>query len=63
MWQAVQTQWRVGMAGATGLDYVAVLQLLRDAYPKRKKRLEIFNDIRVCERTQLECWAEQRDKK
>lgn len=63
MWQAVQTQWRVGMAGATGLDYVAVLQLLRDAYPKRKKRLQIFRDICVCERTQLECWSEQRDKK
>lgn len=27
LWQASQTQWRVGMAGATGLDYVAVASL------------------------------------
>ncbi len=29
LWQAAQTQWRVGMAGATGLDYVAVESLAR----------------------------------
>lgn len=47
------TQWRIGMAGATGLDYTAALALLA------RKRLdpgaedELFEDIRVMESAAL----------
>lgn len=50
----VQTQWRVGVSGAVGLDYNVVLHLLdrmqldADAYD------ELLDAIRVMEMTALE---------
>jgi len=48
---AVQTQWRTGMSGATGLDYPAVFATLdrlhRDKTPERRD--ELFADIQVME--------------
>ena len=46
---AVETQWRVGMGGATGLDYAGVraAMLLRNEPPRR------FDDIQLMEREYL----------
>lgn len=49
----LQTQWRIGMAGATGLDYAAVLALLRSMRLPRDRADEIFADVQVMERAAL----------
>ena len=59
-WQGVRTQWRTGMAGATGLDYAGVrayfdLQGIRGA-----ARRSVFAGIQACEAATLAVWAEQR---
>ncbi|KER01515.1 DUF1799 domain-containing protein [Photorhabdus temperata] len=49
--QALSTQWRVGAAGATGLDY-NVLHSVMDLIGVND-RATVFNDIRVMEREAL----------
>lgn len=56
-WQEVQTQWRVGMAGATGLDYAGVRAYLHELSPKKRWRREMFAAIRAAERGHLEGMA------
>lgn len=53
------TQWRTGMAGATGLDYTAVptvMDLLDIAPEHRRDR---FDDLRTMERAALEVMNEK----
>lgn len=50
----MSTQWRVGMAGATGLDYGALPEVLRMSGVPRSKWPEIFESIRVMEDAALE---------
>lgn len=59
-WCEVQTQWNVGMGGATGLDYAGVRAYLQISVPKRKARTEVFEGIRAAERATLEVWDQQR---
>ncbi len=62
-WHAVQTQWRMGMGGATGLDYTAVLAYLKDGKGlPGKERREVFGLIQLCERETLKVWAEKREQ-
>lgn len=62
-WHAVQTQWRIGMGGATGLDYAAVLAYLKDGKGlPGKERREVFGLIQLCERETLQVWAEKRER-
>lgn len=62
-WHAVQTQWRMGMGGATGLDYTAVLAYLKDGKGLHgKERREVFGLIQLCERETLKVWAEKREQ-
>lgn len=49
----LQTQWRVGMGGATGLDYTAVLALLRTLRLPRERADELFADVQLMERAAL----------
>lgn len=57
----MQTQWRTGMAGATGLDYAGVAAYLDEQRLRRpRQRREIFDGIRACEAATLQAWAEQR---
>ncbi|AOM40168.1 DUF1799 domain-containing protein [Xenorhabdus hominickii] len=49
---AMRTQWRVGMNGATGLDYSPLNQVMD--YLNIKDRATVFNDIRVMEVKALE---------
>jgi len=60
-WQGVQTQWRVGMAGATGLDYAGVRAYL-DEQDLGTDRREVFAGIQACEHATLAAWAEQRER-
>jgi hypothetical protein len=62
-WCRLQTQWRVGMSGATGLDYTAVTTYLRDIAGVKKKDLpERFAEIRAMEVATLNEWAAQQAK-
>lgn len=59
VFEAMGTQWRMGMAGATGLDYQALPVVLEMAgLKKRKDRLAIFADLRVMEREALRTMAD-----
>ncbi|MEQ1976650.1 DUF1799 domain-containing protein [Xenorhabdus sp. SGI240] len=49
---AMRTQWRVGMNGATGLDYSPLNQVM--GYLNIKDRATVFNNIRVMEVKALE---------
>jgi hypothetical protein len=61
-WMAVQTQWRVGMCGPTGLDYVGVRAFLDLAGLRKKERLEVFSGLHAMESATLGVWAERRGK-
>lgn len=61
-WMAVQTQWRVGMGGPTGLDYAGVRAFLDLAGLRKKDRLEVFAGLAAMERATLEVWAERSRK-
>jgi hypothetical protein len=60
LWFAVQTQWRVGMGGATGLDYCGVEALMRVRQIGRgKARSQLMADLQIMERAALSEWAEE----
>ncbi|MCX8018550.1 MAG: DUF1799 domain-containing protein [Rhodocyclaceae bacterium] len=61
-WQGVQTQWRVGMVGATGLDYAGVLAYLQVQGLSPDQRRDVFAGIQACESAMLEVLAEQRER-
>ena len=46
---AMSTQWRVGMNGATGLDYTAMPSVMKFTGVKKKDRSDVFNDVRTME--------------
>lgn len=63
-WQSVgffmdycRTQWRVGMGGATGLDYTAVLACLRTLRLPRAEFDSMFADVRTMEAAALGAMA------
>lgn len=53
---SLQTQWRFGPAGATGLDYAGVAWALR--MMRVKSTPELFDQIRLMERAALDCMTE-----
>lgn len=63
LFEAMSTQWRVGMGGAVGLDY--------NSLPLVAKYMEVadedmplaFNDLRIMEAEVLKKMSEARDKK
>lgn len=57
----MQTQWRTGFGGATGLDYLAV-GLVAKTLGVRMHRLTL-EKIQALEASQLHRWAEQRGRK
>jgi Phage related hypothetical protein (DUF1799) len=50
---AMSTQWRIGMGGATGLDYVALQSVMRLMAIPRNQWPEMFEDIRTLEEAAL----------
>lgn len=62
-WSALQTQWRAGMGGRTGLDYTAVLAWLRQVEHLRGAELrEVLACIQAAEQAVLEVDAEHAPK-
>lgn len=63
-WHAIQTQWRIGMAGATGLDYPSVLAYLERIEglngPELRERFEL---MQACETVTLREWAKKRESR
>ena len=58
----MQTQWRVGAAGATGMDYTALETLMRVKRVKTADRADLLGDVRRMESAVLGLWREQRGK-
>ncbi|QTW17805.1 DUF1799 domain-containing protein [Comamonas kerstersii] len=58
--ESCSTQWRIGMAGPTGLDYTAVLQVIQFDEPDKEQAKELFEQIRLIERGALQAMAEAR---
>jgi len=50
----VQSQWRMGMAGPTGLDYGGVESALRMAGTPRREWPQLFGDLQVMEGTWMD---------
>jgi Phage related hypothetical protein (DUF1799) len=61
-WMSVQSQWRVGMGGPTGLDYAGVRAYLELAGLRKRERSEVFADLVLMERVTLEVWADRRNQ-
>lgn len=53
VFMSMGTQWRIGMNGATGLDYSALPFVLRALNVKRKYWSEFLDDIRLMESVAL----------
>jgi len=49
VFMAMQTQWRVGMNGYTGLDYSALPEVWRATGTRRSQRKEVFMNLRLIE--------------
>lgn len=58
----LRTQWRVGMGGPTGLDYTAVLALIRAMRLPREQSDELFEDIQTMEFSALTQIAENHER-
>ena len=58
---ALSTQWRVGMAGATGLDYNVIPAVLRLQSIPRADWPEVFDGLRIMESEALEIMREKRN--
>ncbi len=49
LFEAMSTQWRTGMGGASGLDYNALPPVASMLGMKRRELTQAFRDIRVME--------------
>ena len=58
----MQTQWRHGFEGKTGLDYAGIGFVMERRRVKRSARDGLFAQIQIMERAALGEWAEQRAK-
>lgn len=63
MFCALQTQWSVGMGGATGLRYEAAYPLISRAANTEEEWSDMFEDIRVLEMAALKQMSENRSNK
>lgn len=63
LFQAMSTQWMVGMAGATGLSYPGVEVVMRKFRVKRCDEERIFHEIQCMELATLSAWREKNDGK
>lgn len=57
----LRTQWRVGMAGPTGLDYNAAFSLIDRLGLSRKKAAALFDDVQTMEYEAIQAMAENRE--
>ena len=57
---AMQTQWRMGFSGPTGLDYAVLPIVVRQMHVPLEHRRDIFMGVRVMESATLKTWGEKR---
>ncbi len=57
----LQTQWYVGMAGATGLNYAAVISVIALYEKSGTRQRELLEDIQALESGCLQGWTDNRD--
>jgi len=50
---ALDTQWRHGFDGITGLDYTAALRVIALYHPRRADQIQLFEDVKSLERGYL----------
>ncbi len=62
VFMAMQTQWRVGMAGATGLDYGVLPAVMDMMCVDMQERRRVFSKVRVVEAEFLAAWAKRREE-
>jgi hypothetical protein len=58
---AMGTQWRTGVSGATGLDYGVLPSVMRLVGVPVGHRSRVFQDIRIMESEAIAVMAEARD--
>ncbi|HBO3481396.1 TPA: DUF1799 domain-containing protein [Pseudomonas aeruginosa] len=61
VFEAMSTQWRAGMCGATGLDYTALPVVMQMCGVAADEQPAVFADIRVMEDAALKAFREQRE--
>lgn len=61
VFEAMSTQWRAGMCGATGLDYTALPVVMQMCGVAADEQPAVFADIRVMEDAALRAFREQRE--
>lgn len=61
VWHDVQTQWRSGVGGISGLDYAGVRAWIDELGLTPEDRRDVWSGIRACERAVLEVHAEPRE--
>lgn len=62
VWFAVQTQWRIGLDGPSGLDYAVLPAVLGLFGIRRKQRGEVFAALRILEGETLVIWRDRRER-
>lgn len=62
MFCTLQTQWAVGVGGATGLRYEAAYPLLDRAAKTTEEWTDMFDDLRVLEMSALKQMSENRSE-
>lgn len=63
VFQAMCTQWRVGMGGPIGLDYNVLPEIWRRTKTPIQDRDSVFLDLQLMEDEALKTIRAQRDKK
>jgi hypothetical protein len=61
VFEAMGTQWRMGMGGATGLDYQALPTVMDMIGLDAEHRPAAFQDVRLMEREALHAMADSRE--
>jgi hypothetical protein len=61
VWCGIQTQWRTGLSGVTGLDYAGAWVVVERLIPRRR-RDEVFAHLQDMERAVLQVQAERHEQ-
>jgi len=56
----LQTQWRHGFAGITGLDYTAVIAVINLYEPRRAQQRDLLDEIAALESGALRAFSDLR---
>ena len=63
LWLRLQTQWRVGFDGKTGLDYAGVRACLDLCRIPRRLHARLFDLVHAMELAALGVWRDERERR